>query len=157
MPGHNPDVPFGFRAFRETLEGTSCHECHQAKSKRAQEKSFSLWEFHIKLMSIVALTVAQSMNGAGDWDLAAWGIIPLCVMILVTCCVKVFQWRRSKAGKSQTRNVSCISWAFCFGLAFGTHSMTHIFLYRSIFQEKNIGDLELLLNANTNEPLSRVI
>ena len=63
----------------------------------------------IKLMSIVALTVAPSMNGAGDWDLAAWGIIPLCVLILVTCCVKVFQWRKSKAGKSQTRNVSCIS------------------------------------------------
>ncbi|OEU15801.1 inorganic H+ pyrophosphatase [Fragilariopsis cylindrus CCMP1102] len=41
----------------------------------------------IKLMSIVALTIAPSMNGYGDWETAAWGLIPLFIMIVGTILV----------------------------------------------------------------------
>ena len=51
----------------------------------------------IKLMSIVALTIAPSMNGLGDWETAVWGIIPLGVMILVTIGVQVMSKRNEKA------------------------------------------------------------
>jgi len=50
----------------------------------------------IKLMSIVALTVAPSMNGLGDWETSAWGLIPLCVMIFGTISVWYFFWRNEK-------------------------------------------------------------
>ncbi len=110
----------------------------------------------IKLMSIVALTVAPSMKGADDWDLAAWGIIPLFVIILVTCSVKIFQWRKSKALESQTRNVSCIIRIFLSGWI-GSKPLNSYFFFNLTFKDKDIGDLELLLHANANEPLSKVI
>jgi len=47
----------------------------------------------IKLMSIVALTVAPSMNGFGDWETAVWGLIPLFVMIFGTISVWFLFWR----------------------------------------------------------------
>mmetsp|Transcript_20727 Transcript_20727/g.42641 ORF Transcript_20727/g.42641 Transcript_20727/m.42641 type:complete len:768 (+) Transcript_20727:173-2476(+) len=80
----------------------------------------------IKLMSIVALTVAPSIKGSEDWDNAVWGLIPLSIMILATCCVRHFLRRLEMALESESKN-----------------------------QEKDIGDLELLLHAN--EPLSKVI
>ena len=60
----------------------------------------------IKLMSIVALTVAPLMNGAGDFEIAVWGLIPLFIMILATCCVRLFLWRKKKELGSETKNVS---------------------------------------------------
>lgn len=50
----------------------------------------------IKLMSIVALTIAPSMNGLGDWETAFWGLIPLGVMILVTIAVQFHSKRTEK-------------------------------------------------------------
>eukprot|EP00536_Pseudo-nitzschia_multiseries_P010111 jgi/Psemu1/319791/estExt_fgenesh1_pm.C_2980001 len=47
----------------------------------------------IKLMSIVALTIAPSMNGVDHWETAVWGLIPLSVMILGTILVWFFFWR----------------------------------------------------------------
>lgn len=50
----------------------------------------------IKLMSIIALTIAPSMNGVGDWETALWGLIPLSVMVLGTVLVWFFFWRDNK-------------------------------------------------------------
>lgn len=50
----------------------------------------------IKLMSIVALTVAPSMKGVGDWETSVWGLIPLFVMVLGTISVWFFFWRNKK-------------------------------------------------------------
>uniref|UniRef100_A0A7S4AIL0 H(+)-exporting diphosphatase n=1 Tax=Pseudo-nitzschia australis TaxID=44445 RepID=A0A7S4AIL0_9STRA len=47
----------------------------------------------IKLMSIVALTIAPSMEGVGDWETFLWGLIPLSIMILGTILVWFFFWR----------------------------------------------------------------
>lgn len=66
----------------------------------------------IKLMSIVALTIAPSMNGYGDWETFLWGLIPLSVMILGTVLVWFFFWQDDRtvdtndAGKSLVRAVS---------------------------------------------------
>jgi len=51
----------------------------------------------IKLMSIVALTVAPSMNGLGDWETAVWGLIPILIMILGTISVRFLSRRNKKA------------------------------------------------------------
>jgi len=53
----------------------------------------------IKLMSIVALTIAPLMNGFGDWETAPWGLIPLFVMILGTILVRFFFWRDNVSTK----------------------------------------------------------
>lgn len=50
----------------------------------------------IKLMSIVALTIAPSMHGLGDWETAFWGLIPLGIMILVTIAVQFHSKRTEK-------------------------------------------------------------
>jgi Na+/H+-translocating membrane pyrophosphatase len=47
----------------------------------------------IKLMSIIALTIAPSMNGKGDWETAGWGLIPLSIIIVGNVLVWVFFWR----------------------------------------------------------------
>lgn len=61
----------------------------------------------IKLMSIVALTVAPSMNGFGDWETSVWGLIPLFIIILATILVWFFFWRAgSGKKKKETGNVS---------------------------------------------------
>mmetsp|Transcript_6348 Transcript_6348/g.13115 ORF Transcript_6348/g.13115 Transcript_6348/m.13115 type:complete len:775 (+) Transcript_6348:187-2511(+) len=66
----------------------------------------------IKLMSIVALTVAPSMNGYGDWETAVWGIVPLLVLVLGTVSVWFFFWRDNRemdsndAGKSGNGSLS---------------------------------------------------
>mmetsp|Transcript_16056 Transcript_16056/g.37019 ORF Transcript_16056/g.37019 Transcript_16056/m.37019 type:complete len:774 (+) Transcript_16056:319-2640(+) len=60
----------------------------------------------IKLMSIVALTIAPSMNGVDHWETVLWGLIPLSVMLLGTTLVWFFFWRNQSgldindAGKS---------------------------------------------------------
>lgn len=51
----------------------------------------------IKLMSIVALTVAPSINGLGDWETAVWGLIPLFIMILATIAKQFLSQRNKKA------------------------------------------------------------
>lgn len=50
----------------------------------------------IKLMSIVALTVAPSMKAVGTWETSVWGLIPLSVMIFATLFVWFFFWRGAK-------------------------------------------------------------
>lgn len=60
----------------------------------------------IKLMSIVALTIAPSMNGFGDWESAVWGLIPLFVIILGTISVWLFFWRGKKELEKTDANVS---------------------------------------------------
>ncbi len=60
----------------------------------------------IKLMSIVALTVAPSIKGSEDWDNAVWGLIPLSIMVLATCCVRHFLRRKEMALESESKNVS---------------------------------------------------
>lgn len=50
----------------------------------------------IKLMSIIALTIAPSMNGYADWQTAPWGLIPLSVMIVGTILVWFFFWRKPR-------------------------------------------------------------
>jgi len=72
----------------------------------------------IKLMSIVALIVAPSMNGVGDWGMSVWGLIPLFFMLLATFCVRTFLWRKKMNLETQTKS------------------------------ENDVGDLELLLHAN---------
>lgn len=50
----------------------------------------------IKLMSIVALTIAPSMNGYGDWETAPWGLIPLFIIIIGNVLVWFFFWRNNR-------------------------------------------------------------
>ncbi|MGK3741999.1 MAG: K(+)-stimulated pyrophosphate-energized sodium pump [Bacillariaceae sp.] len=50
----------------------------------------------IKLMSIVALTITPSMNGYGDWETAAWGLIPLFIMVVGNILVRFFFWRETR-------------------------------------------------------------
>jgi len=50
----------------------------------------------IKLMCIIALTIAPSMNGSGDWETAPWGLIPLFVMIIGNICVWFFFWHDTR-------------------------------------------------------------
>merc|ERR1719162_2540248 len=50
----------------------------------------------IKLMSIIALTIAPSMNGFGDWETAPWGLVPFFVMIIGNICVWFFFWRDTR-------------------------------------------------------------
>merc|ERR1719253_2471050 len=38
----------------------------------------------IKLMSMVALTIAPMIKGNGDWDKAYWGVVPLVLFMVVT-------------------------------------------------------------------------
>ena len=47
----------------------------------------------IKLMSIIALTVAPLMDGQEEWEHFEWGFIPLGVMIVGTYLVYYFFWR----------------------------------------------------------------
>jgi len=47
----------------------------------------------IKLMSIVALTIAPSMNGAATWETTPWGLIPLSIIIIGNVSVWFFFWR----------------------------------------------------------------
>jgi len=56
----------------------------------------------IKLMSIVALTIAPSMNGFGDWETTVWGFIPLFVIILGTISVWFFFWRGGNKQPKET-------------------------------------------------------
>ncbi len=60
----------------------------------------------IKLMSIVALTIAPSMKGASDWDNAVWGLVPLCIMLLATIFVRTFLRRKEMRLESESKNVS---------------------------------------------------
>jgi len=57
----------------------------------------------IKLMSIVALTVAPSMRGFGDFETTVWGLIPLSVMIVATILVWMFFWRSGKEADTNVR------------------------------------------------------
>merc|ERR1719162_2025370 len=50
----------------------------------------------IKLMSIVALTIAPSINGYSDWETAPWGLIPLSVIIVGNILVWFFFWRDNR-------------------------------------------------------------
>lgn len=50
----------------------------------------------IKLMSIVALTIAPSMNGKGDWETAVWGLIPLFIILIGNVLVWLFFWRDNR-------------------------------------------------------------
>lgn len=47
----------------------------------------------IKLMSIIALTIAPSIAGAKEWQNWYWSIIPLAVMVIGTFCVHRMFWR----------------------------------------------------------------
>jgi len=47
----------------------------------------------IKLMSIVALTIAPTMNGYSDWETAPWGLIPLSIIFVGNLFVWFFYWR----------------------------------------------------------------
>ncbi len=47
----------------------------------------------IKLMSIIALTVAPLMKGFDTWQTAKYGVIPLICMLLGTVAVWYFFWR----------------------------------------------------------------
>ena len=50
----------------------------------------------IKLMSIIALTIAPLMQGYKTWETAQYGIIPLIVMLLGTVAVWWFFWREGQ-------------------------------------------------------------
>jgi K(+)-stimulated pyrophosphate-energized sodium pump len=47
----------------------------------------------IKLMSIIALTIAPLLKDKKDWDEAYWGVIPLSIMIIGTYAVYVLYWK----------------------------------------------------------------
>jgi len=47
----------------------------------------------IKLMSIIALTIAPSIEGAAEWSHWYWGLIPLAVMIIGSYVVYRMFWR----------------------------------------------------------------
>lgn len=51
----------------------------------------------IKLMSIIALTIAPLLRGSEDWEFYYYGIIPLVLMIIGTYGVYYFFWRDHKA------------------------------------------------------------
>eukprot|EP00980_Cylindrotheca_fusiformis_P024989 scaffold12864_cov54-Cylindrotheca_fusiformis.AAC.1 len=47
----------------------------------------------IKLMSIIALTIAPSIAGTDEWELWYWGLIPLIVLILGNYFVYRMYWK----------------------------------------------------------------
>ena len=47
----------------------------------------------IKLMSIIALTIAPILEGNGDWDNWYYGLIPLGIMLIGTYVVYHLYWR----------------------------------------------------------------
>jgi K(+)-stimulated pyrophosphate-energized sodium pump len=51
----------------------------------------------IKLMSIIALTIAPLVKGDKDWENAKFGVIPLCIMIIGTYVVYFAFWRNVEA------------------------------------------------------------
>lgn len=47
----------------------------------------------IKLMSIIALTIAPSISGTEEWELWYWGMIPLAVLIIGNYAVYRMYWK----------------------------------------------------------------
>jgi K(+)-stimulated pyrophosphate-energized sodium pump len=47
----------------------------------------------IKLMSIIALTIAPMLKGKDDWEEAYWGVIPLAIMLIGTFVVYHYFWK----------------------------------------------------------------
>lgn len=52
----------------------------------------------IKLMSIIALTIAPSISGVEEWTYWQWGLIPLAVMIVGTYLVYRSFWKGPMEG-----------------------------------------------------------
>lgn len=59
----------------------------------------------IKLMSIIALTIAPSIAGAKEWDNWFWGMIPLAALLVGNYMVYIRFWRESTGGVPQSSDL----------------------------------------------------
>jgi K(+)-stimulated pyrophosphate-energized sodium pump len=65
----------------------------------------------IKLMSIIALTIAPSIAGAEEWEYWYWGMVPLGVLILGNYFVYRMYWKTPEpavAGPASSSNLSSV-------------------------------------------------
>lgn len=115
----------------------------------------------IKLMTIIALTIAPSMNGFGDWETALWGLIPLFVMIIGNICVWFFFWRdtRGLTTDVSSRSPYILNNIYMYALLFGRshHMLTLLHLLFCHVNHIQVDGSSSDLHLEQKEPLSRII